>query len=88
MASYISYLRIPAMASSAIAVVLSGALYFKQKWAGVVISCTEADGNAASSFIHGPSRRDPGRMKVYHAQLNLEYQITMTSVFRLRTASP
>lgn len=34
MASYISYLRIPAMASSAIAVLLSGALYFKQKWVG------------------------------------------------------
>jgi abhydrolase domain-containing protein 13 len=37
MASYISYLRIPAMASSAIAVLLSGALYFKQKWVGVTI---------------------------------------------------
>ena len=75
------------MASSAIAVVLSGALYFKQKYVGIVLRCTNADCNIASSYIPAPCQRDQGRMKVYHAHLNLEYQITMTSAFRLQMAS-
>lgn len=88
MASYISYLRIPAMASSAIAVLFSGVLYFKQKWVGDVVRCTKADGNVASSFIPGACQRDRGRRKAFHAQLNLEYQITMISGSLLLTAKP
>lgn len=87
MASYLSYLRIPALASSAIAAVLSGALYFKQKWVGIVVRRTGADENAASSFIPGACQRDQGRMKVYHDHLSLEYRITMSSASRLLTAS-
>ena len=75
------------MASSAIAVVLSGALYFKQKYVSIVKHYTNADGNVANSYIPAPCQRDQGRMKVYHVHLNLEYQITMTSALRLQMAS-
>lgn len=34
MGTYLSYLRIPALASSLIAAVASGLLYFKQKYIG------------------------------------------------------
>ena len=88
MASYISYLRIPAMASSAIAVVLSGALYFKQKWVGDAVRCTKADGEAASSYIPGVCQRGRERMKAFHAQVSLEYQIMMISGFLPLMAKP
>jgi hypothetical protein len=78
MASYISYLRIPAMASSAMALLLSGVLYFKQKWVGDATFYVTADGEAASLYILVACLGVRGRMKVCHVQLSLDYQIGMT----------
>lgn len=86
MASYIPYLRIPAMASSAIAVFLSGALYFKQKWVAVVPIIISADDMVVSSYIPEACQQGQERMKDFHGQPISEYQITMTSRFLPLTA--
>lgn len=84
MASILTYLRIPAMASSAIVAIASGLLYLKQKCVRAKQWIPKANALLASLSTHVICPWGPGQTKVFHVHQVLGLQTLKTFASRRR----
>ena len=75
MSAFLSYLRSPFLASSAIAAVGSGLLYVKQKYVRRNVNGPYIDPDIASSSIPATFHQVQGQMKVYQGLHSSVYPI-------------